>query len=112
MPVDRLDGTADTERIGQEDRRFDLAKLGDLRRTREFAETVEYGECCRHLVLKQIAGMRQDGGHTRARPLAFDAGHMANGNAHDIGDRVERTGLVMAYGNPEITQARTMFNGH
>ena len=106
MLVDRFDGPACCQRIGEDDGCFELAEFLDLGRAGKLAEAVIDGEGGGHLVLKQVAAVRQDRGCAGADRLAFDDGRMADGHAFDIGDGVERAGFEMAGPETDIAQSR------
>ncbi|MNX88072.1 hypothetical protein D3C86_1200290 [compost metagenome] len=106
VAVDRLDCPAGCKRIGEDDRRFEFAKFLDLGRACKFAEAVIDGEGGGHLVLKEVAAMRQDRGCAGADRVAFDDGRMADGHAFNIGDGIERAGLEMAGRQADIAQSR------
>ena len=55
-------GFGDIERVGEQDRRFHLPQFDDLGRSHEFAVRIIGDEAGRHLVLEEIAAMRQDRG--------------------------------------------------
>jgi hypothetical protein len=63
-----------------------------LRRTNQLAEGVAHKNRARHLFAEQIAGMRQDGGHTCTHVVATDDGRVPDLNTSNIGDRVKRPG--------------------
>jgi hypothetical protein len=87
---DGFDGGAHAEGVGEDDGGFDGAEFLDLRGAGEFAEGVadEYG--ARNFLLEEIAGMRENSCHTGAYIGAFDNRCMADANAGDVGDGVER----------------------
>jgi hypothetical protein len=74
----------------EQDRGLDLAEFIHLGRTRQLAEGVAYEDRARNLFAEQIAGMRPDGGDTRAHVVATDDGRVPDFDAGNIGDRIER----------------------
>ena len=53
------------ERIGHQNRRFDIAEFLDLNQSGTFAESVDYGNGCRNLFAEEIPRMREDRCHAR-----------------------------------------------
>ena len=106
--VHRLDGAADRQRVGQQDRRLDLAQFDKLRGACQLAKAVEHSKAGRNLVLKRIAIMRQDRRHPGADALALTDRDMADAHAGHIGDRVQRAGRQGSGGDAEITGAVRM----
>ena len=90
--VDGLNGPTDRQRVGEHDRRFDLAELLHLRCTSELAEAVEHCQPGRQLVAAEIAVVRHDGRGAGAQALALDHRHLTDANAGHVGDGVERAG--------------------
>jgi len=91
-----------TERVGQNDGSFDLAEFVDLRGTDEFAEGVVGEHGAGDFVLKEIAGMRADGGNAGADVVALHQSDLADEDTGDVRDGVFRAGLVEAEGKAEI----------
>jgi hypothetical protein len=58
------------------------------------------------LVLKQVAAVRQDGGHAGADLVTADHGRVTDADTRDVGNRVVRTGGVDADDDAEIARAR------
>src|SRR5262249_10608198 len=88
-PFDQRIGDAgDVQRVGQQDRRLDLAKLVDLSRTHQFAEAVADINSRRNFLLKHVAQMRQDRRHARSYIVASDQCGVAYADSGDVGDRV------------------------
>ena len=61
----------DTERVGQDNGSFDLTEFVDLRGADEFAESIVDEDGAGDFVLKEIAGVGEDGGNARADVVAF-----------------------------------------
>ena len=77
-----------TERVRQDHRRFDIAQFHHLGRPGELPEAVGHVDRAGDLVLEQVAGMRQNGGHPGTHVVAVKQRHLANANPFDIGDAV------------------------
>jgi len=99
----RLHRRTHAQRIGQHDRRLEVAQLLHLQEARRLAESVGGKDRRRHLPLKNIAAVGHDRGDTGADPLALDQGAMAHPDALDIGDRVERSRMEDPGLDAEIT---------
>src|SRR5262249_388380 len=61
-----------------------------------------------HLLLKEIAAVREDGRDAGADVLAAHDGGVADANAVHVGDGVERPGWQRADGHAEVAQARAV----
>jgi hypothetical protein len=73
-------------------RGFGLSQLVHLRRAHQLAETVADEDCSRHLVLEQVASVRQDSGDAGADLLVADQGDVPHGDTRDISDCVQGAG--------------------
>ena len=105
-PDESIHDRADTQRIGQRDRRFDRAELVNLRRSGELAEGVADKHRARHFVLEDVALMRHDDGHAGANAVTLVERQVTDGDAGDVGDRVLRSGLEHAGRQSEVAGAR------
>jgi len=104
-PFDRARHTLrNRQRVGQDNRRFDLAEFFDLGGTGELAEAVTERETGRNLVLEEIARVRQDRRHTGAYASALDQREMAYRDAGDIRDRVQRARLQHAGTDADVAR--------
>ena len=103
---DRVDRGAYRERVRQNDGRFDRAEFLDLSRPGELAEGVPDKDGAGHLLLEQIAAMREDGGHAGANVVAFDNGGLPDAHAGDVGNRIQRTGREISGRDRQVTRAR------
>ena len=108
---DRVDGDADPERVGQNDRRFDGAELLHLRRSGELAEGVADKDRAGHLLTKEIPGVRKDRGHACPHGVSRHQSRVSDAHASDIRDGVERPRAAGAGLDAEVTRARTALGG-
>jgi hypothetical protein len=106
-PHDGVDGHADGERVGEDDRRLDRSELLHLRRARELAERIADEHRAGDLFTKEVAGVRHDRRDAGPHRIAADDRRVANPHARDIGDGVQRTGRQRAGRDAEIARART-----
>ena len=95
------------ERTGQHDRRFELTELIDLGRAGEFAKSVSDDDRRGQLVAKWIAAVGEDCRDAGIDRVAARDRGMTDPDAGDVGDGVERTGGNGAYGDTEVSRART-----
>src|SRR5688572_16728952 len=85
-----ISGLWDGEGRSEQYRRFDLAKLVHLRRPHQLPESVAHEYRTRDLFTKQIARVRQDGGHARANVITTNNGRVSDAHACNVGDRIVR----------------------
>jgi hypothetical protein len=86
-----------------------LAKFIDLRGADEFPKGVVGKDGASDSVLKQIAGVRTDGGDAGTDVVAFDEGDLANENSGDVGYGVLWAGIVDAEGEAKVASAGPVF---
>lgn len=98
-------GVKNAEGIREDDGRFDLAEFVDLGGTDELAEGVVGEDGAGNFVLKEIAGMRADGGDAGADVITFEESDLADEDAGDVGDGVVGSGRVEAEGEAEVASA-------
>ena len=101
----RVGRLPDAERAGEQDRRLQLAQLGHLGHADQLAEAVAHMDRGRHPFLEEVAGVRQDGGHSGADRVALAHRGVAHRDAGDVGDGVERAGRQHARGDAELAGA-------
>ena len=101
----------DRESVRENDRRFDRSELLHLRRAGKLAERIADKYSSRHLLLKQVAVMREERGHTSANAVAGDQRDVADLHARNVCDCVERAWLQDAGCDTEFARARTILGG-
>jgi hypothetical protein len=79
----------DRERVGEHDRALDGPELRELRETGRLAVAVHDVAGAQHLVLVEVAAVRQDRRDPRAQPLALDQGPVAHEHARHVHQRVQ-----------------------
>ncbi len=94
------------ERVGQHDRRFDIAQLRDLRGAGQLAEAVADVHGGRNLVLEDVARVGQDGRHTGAYVVAFDQALLPDQHARHVGDRIPLARLQHTDPDAVVAQVR------
>jgi hypothetical protein len=94
------------ERASQENRRFDFAEFVDLRGTGQLAEGVADEHGAGHFFAKEITGVGKDGGDTGANGVGFEHRGVANEDAGDVGNGVERAGRENADADAYVAGAR------
>ncbi len=111
-----LDGSlgdhAHRQGVGQQDGRLNKPPLEHLQQSAEFAGAVEHKRAADHALHEQIARSRNDGGDARAHhtggevvgPTA-DQRLVADADAGDVGDGVERPRRKIPDGDAEISQS-------
>ena len=109
---DTFDAGADTQRVGQHDRRFDLTELEHLCGSGQLAERVADEHRAGHLLLEQVAAVRQDCRDAGPDVVAFDDRRVPDLHAFDIGDRVERSRWKDARGEADFARARPLLSAH
>ncbi len=83
---------ADAQRVGQDDRSFQFAQFRNLRASGQLSEAIAHIHRRGHLFLKQVAAVRDDGGDAGADVVSFRKRDLADLDAGDIRDGVERAG--------------------
>ena len=85
---DAVRGSSDVERVGQDDRLFEITRLLDPVRSGHLAVAVERKESGRDLVVPGI-GVRADSGRSGTDVAALDLREIRDPYAGDVGDRVQ-----------------------
>ena len=98
---------SNAKRIGQRDRCFNRAEFIDLRRTGELAECVAHIDGPGHLLLKDIAGMRNDYRDPGPNVIARYEGRMSHADAGHIRDGVEWSRGKHPRRETDVARART-----
>ena len=105
----RIADHANAVRVGQHDRPLELARFVDPGRAGHLAVAVEGEPAGEDRAVGAGLAARQDrgdpGAHLVAVGQVLDQGDLANGDASDVGDRIERAWLAFER-HAEITRAR------
>jgi hypothetical protein len=104
VACDRVDRSADAQRVRQHDRCFNRAELGDLRRSRQLPKRVADEHGAGHLVLKHVAAVRHDRRHAGADAVALHDRGVADPDAVHVGNRVEWAGRVDAGRDADVAR--------
>src|SRR5262249_18236266 len=91
---------------------FDLSQLVDLCRASQLAEAVADEDGSGHLLLKEIARVRQYRRDPGANAVAADHGGMADRNAVHVCDGVARPGRQNAHDQSHIARPWSFLLGH
>jgi hypothetical protein len=102
---ERVGSAPDAEGAGEQDRRLELTQLTHLRRADQLAECVADVDRRRHAIEEEVPAVRQDGGDARVHGVAEHDGLLADEDAGDVGDRIERPGSKDAWCDAELPRA-------
>src|SRR6266545_2144473 len=104
----RIGRARHTQRAGQHDRRFQLAELIHLRRPCELSKSVPDHDCGRNLLAERIATVWQNRGDPRVDRVTARNRRVADANAGDVGDGVERAGRYGPYDDADVAGTGTL----
>ena len=82
---------AHREGVREQQRALDRSELDQLREPRGLAVPVHHVAAAKHLVLIEVAVVREDRGHARAQTVALDERAMAHAHARHVDERVQLT---------------------
>jgi hypothetical protein len=104
----RVSRLPDTERAGEEDRCLQLSQLRDLGHAHQLAEPVPHLYCRRHPLVKEVAGMRNDGGDSCSHRISVAHRRLPHRHSRDVGNGIQRAGRKQSRSDAEVAGAMSL----